>query len=285
MPPSKSINCYKVLILNKETASIDDVKKAYRKLALQYHPDKQPFDSTEEQKQKATEAFQNLGIAYSVLSDPKRKERYDKTGSIEEGEFEGDKDWSAYFKELWTGVVTAETIDAQKLKYQGSKEEEADLMKAYKKFNGSMDKILQVVECSDASDGQRFEKIIRAAIKEKTVALLKSFETTTTAKAHQIRLDAEKKRALGYEVRCKEKKEKGTGSPSFMDLIQQRSKERHAKMNRIIESIESAAKDEAAEDEGKGRKRKRREEESMPSEEEFLKLQESMFKNKKSKEN
>ncbi|KAI7895366.1 uncharacterized protein EV154DRAFT_495759 [Mucor mucedo] len=284
MPPSKSINCYKVLILDKETASIDDVKKAYRKLALQYHPDKQPFDSTEEQKQQATEAFQSLGIAYSVLSDPKRKERYDKTGSIEEGEFEGDKDWSAYFKELWTGVVTAETIDAQKLKYQGSKEEEADLMKAYKKFNGSMDKILQVVECSDASDGQRFEKIIRAAIKEKTVTLLKSFETTTTAKAHQIRLDAEKKRALDYEVRCKGKKEKETGSSSLTDLIQQRSKERHAKMNRIIESIESAAKDEAAEDKGKGRKRKIRDD-SMPSEEEFLKLQESMFKNKKSKKN
>lgn len=120
MTPSKSINCYKTLILDQETATINDVKKAYRKLALQFHPDKQPIDSTEEQKRQANESFQNLGIAYSVLSDPKRKERYDKTGSIEEGEFEGDRDWNAYFKELWTGVVTAETIEAQKSKYQGN---------------------------------------------------------------------------------------------------------------------------------------------------------------------
>lgn len=119
MSQTKAINCYKILVLEKDTATITDVKKAYRKLALKFHPDKQPADATEEEKQKANEAFQNLGIAYSILSDPKRKERYDRTGSIEESEFEGDKDWSAYFKELWTGVVNAEAIEAQKLKYQG----------------------------------------------------------------------------------------------------------------------------------------------------------------------
>lgn len=121
MSPMKTINCYKILALEKDTATITDVKKAYRKLALQFHPDKQPQNATDKEKQNANEAFQNLGIAYAVLSDPKRKERYDRTGSIEEGEFEGDKDWNAYFKELWTGVVTAETIEAQKLKYQGNR--------------------------------------------------------------------------------------------------------------------------------------------------------------------
>lgn len=119
MAPSKTINCYKILKLEQETATISDVKKAYRKLALKFHPDKQPIGATKEEKQQANESFQNLGIAYSVLSDPKRRERYDKTGSIEEGEFEGNKDWNAYFKELWTGVVTAEAIEAQRLKYQG----------------------------------------------------------------------------------------------------------------------------------------------------------------------
>jgi DnaJ family protein C protein 9 len=116
-----TVNCYKLLKLDKGTATLSDVKKAYRKLALQFHPDKQPPTATAAEKKQANESFQNLGIAYAVLSDPKRKSKYDRTGSIEEGEFEGDKDWNAYFKELWTGVVNAETIESQKLKYQGKK--------------------------------------------------------------------------------------------------------------------------------------------------------------------
>lgn len=116
---SSSLNCYKILELDKETATINDIKKAYRRLALKYHPDKQPTDATEEEKKKANEAFQRMGKAYAVLSDPKRKERYDRTGSMDESEFEGEKDWTAYFKELWDGVVSAETIEAQAQKYRG----------------------------------------------------------------------------------------------------------------------------------------------------------------------
>lgn len=272
------------MLLDKETATISDVKKAYRKLALKYHPDKQPVDASEEEKQKANEAFQDLGIAYSVLSDPKRKERYDRTGSIEEGEFIGDKDWNAYFKELWTGVVTAETIEAQKLKYQGSDEEKKDLLEAYTRYKGDMDKILEVVECSSGYDSKRFETIIRNAVKEKTVKFYKLFDTMTTPKAHQKRIDKEKKEEKEFEKaqkddlkkkESKKKKEKEDQEPSLLEMIQSRSKERHAKMNSIIESIEAEASKKA----GKGKKRK--EPESMPSEEEFMKLQEQMFKKKK----
>lgn len=118
MSPS-DFNCYKVLELDKETATINDIKRAYRKLALKHHPDKQSLNATEEEKQKANEIFQDMGKAYAVLSDPKRKERYDKTGSMDESEFEGEKNWTDYFKELWNGVVSDETIEAQIKNYQG----------------------------------------------------------------------------------------------------------------------------------------------------------------------
>ena len=55
-------------------AGVDDIKKAYRKLARKYHPDLNPGDKTSESK------FKEIGEAYEVLSDPKKKENYDRFG-------------------------------------------------------------------------------------------------------------------------------------------------------------------------------------------------------------
>ncbi|KAJ2615021.1 DnaJ sub B member 6 [Coemansia sp. RSA 1365] len=57
------------------SAKPDEIKKAYRKLSLQWHPDKNP-DNLE----VATERFQQVSQAYSVLSDPSTRERYDRYG-------------------------------------------------------------------------------------------------------------------------------------------------------------------------------------------------------------
>ncbi|UJR21990.1 hypothetical protein I4U23_025058 [Adineta vaga] len=66
---------YKILGLTKG-ASDDDIKKAYRKLALKYHPDKNKEAGAEEK-------FKSIAEAYEILSDPKKKEIFDKYG--EEG--------------------------------------------------------------------------------------------------------------------------------------------------------------------------------------------------------
>lgn len=61
------------------TSSIPDIKKAYRKLAMKYHPDKQTSKSIEEKK-KAEERFKEISQAYDILGDEKKKENYDRFG-------------------------------------------------------------------------------------------------------------------------------------------------------------------------------------------------------------
>ena len=64
---------YEVLGL-KKGASEDEIKKAFRKMAMKYHPDKNPGDK------KAEEKFKEINEAYSVLSDPDKKSKYDRFG-------------------------------------------------------------------------------------------------------------------------------------------------------------------------------------------------------------
>ncbi len=66
---------YKELGVEK-SATTDDIKKAYRKLALKYHPDRNPSD-----RKKAEERFKKISEAYAVLSDPEKRKQYDSFGS------------------------------------------------------------------------------------------------------------------------------------------------------------------------------------------------------------
>jgi molecular chaperone DnaJ len=70
---SKKKDYYEVLEIGKD-ASEDVIKKAYRKLALKHHPDKNPDDKSAEDR------FKEIAEAYETLSDPQKKSKYDKYG-------------------------------------------------------------------------------------------------------------------------------------------------------------------------------------------------------------
>src|SRR5947207_7079032 len=64
---------YEILGVGK-TASGDEIKKAYRKVAMQFHPDRNPGDKGAEEK------FKEAAEAYEILSDPDKKAQYDRFG-------------------------------------------------------------------------------------------------------------------------------------------------------------------------------------------------------------
>lgn len=85
---------YKILGVEK-TATAEQIKKAYRKLAVKYHPDKNPGDKAAEEK------FKELNEAYEVLSDAGKRKKYDQFGENyqyyeQHGGRPEDYDWSQF---------------------------------------------------------------------------------------------------------------------------------------------------------------------------------------------
>ena len=73
MPSTAQRDYYDVLGVGRD-ASSDEIKKAYRKLAVRYHPDRNPGDKS------AEDQFKEASEAYGVLGDPEKRSRYDRFG-------------------------------------------------------------------------------------------------------------------------------------------------------------------------------------------------------------
>ncbi|KAF8411505.1 hypothetical protein HHK36_004057 [Tetracentron sinense] len=94
---------YEVLSLDSEYVGFDEIKKAYRRMALQYHPDVCPPSTKEE----STRRFVELQKAYETLSDPISREKYDyELGLVDFIEFgigglQREESRSRFPKEVW----------------------------------------------------------------------------------------------------------------------------------------------------------------------------------------
>jgi len=91
---------YELLGLSR-SASDDDIKKAYRRLALQHHPDRNPNDKQAEEK------FKEVSEAYQILSDPQKRAQYDQFGHAafgDGGPFGGGFDFTAGFEDVFGDI-------------------------------------------------------------------------------------------------------------------------------------------------------------------------------------
>ncbi|KPI38355.1 putative J domain-containing protein [Cyphellophora attinorum] len=266
--PPTSINPYEVLGLEK-TATADNVKSAYRKAALKHHPDK----AAESDKAAAHLKFQEIALAYAILSDERRRKRYDTTGNTSESlDLEDDDfNWTDFFREQSAAMVDGAMIDKIKKDYQGSEEERDDILQAYEEAEGDMDAIYEQVMCSSVlDDDERFRHIIDEAIKDKTVQAYKAYtkESKASRKQRVAKARAEEGEAmeLAEELGVKDKlfgdgsKKKGNDEDALKALIQQRGQSRS---DNFLANLEAKY--------GGGGKKSKRKESDEPPEELFAK--------------
>ena len=111
---------YKILGVDHQ-ASESQIKRAYRKLALQYHPDRNPGDK------KAEEKFKEINEAYQVLSDPTKRTRYDQLGESyssyqQRGAPAGGFNWEDWFTTSSGGNVRVERGNLEDILGEGFSE-------------------------------------------------------------------------------------------------------------------------------------------------------------------
>ena len=268
--PPTSIDPYAVLSI-PETATPAEVKTAYKKLALQLHPDKAaPAD-----RPAAHKAFQDLAFAYAILSDERRRRRYDATGNTSESlDLEdGDFNWTDFFRAQYAELVTLEKIDELRQEYQGSDEEKGDVLKAYTKYKGDLNKVFESVMLSNILDDEdRFRGYIDSAIRREGVQAFKAYveETEKSKEKRRNQAKREKVKAEKEAQRMKDNKEKkkdGRGKASkdgladLAALIQQRGTSR---ANTFLDDLEAKYAGNT-----KSQKKGKREPVDEPSEEAF----------------
>jgi DnaJ family protein C protein 9 len=166
-----STDLYAILGVQKG-ASSEEINKAYKKFALKYHPDRKDGDPVK---------FKGLSCAHSILSDPAKKETYDRTGDCDIDDVsEEEAFWTNYFRALYP-ALTVEAIRSFQEKYIGSEEERQDIIDTYNDYHGDLAKMMECIMCAEEGDEARICAVIDAAIENKE---LKSTTKYKNAKAH-----------------------------------------------------------------------------------------------------
>jgi DnaJ family protein C protein 9 len=168
-------------------ASAADIKKAYRRLAIACHPDRNREDPD------ATAKFQALQRVYEVLSDDEQRRTYDACGGFMYGD---DTDSAAfagmefaelrtYFKGMYRKVDEAEIARFEQ-EYRGGSEEAEDLAAFYKKFDGDVSRLVDYVPYAEEDDLPRFILTLSKMVHSQELPMLPAFASHMLSEA-QVR--------------------------------------------------------------------------------------------------
>ncbi|KAL2320809.1 hypothetical protein Fmac_029778 [Flemingia macrophylla] len=187
-----------------------EIKKAYYKLALRLHPDKNPGD------EEAKEKFQQLQKVISILGDEEKRALYDQTGCVDDAvnwvlmivsivdliewdkiidlvdesvehnalssylmrDLAGDvvRNLQELFRTMYKKVTEAD-IEEFEANYRGSDSEKNDLIDLYKKCKGNMNRLFCSMLCSDPKlDSHRFKDILDEAVAAGELKATKAYQ-------------------------------------------------------------------------------------------------------------
>jgi DnaJ family protein C protein 9 len=158
--------------------------------------------AAEADKEDAKKQFQEIAFAYAVLSDDRRRKRYDLTGSTAETlEDDDDFNWLNFYREQFENVVSEEAINRIANEYKGSEEEREDLRNAYNKGKGNLNVVYELVMLSDLlEDDDRFRNILDEEIANGNIESFPAYARETSATRQKAK-DVEKKRREDYDKR------------------------------------------------------------------------------------
>lgn len=153
---------YEILKVSSSATPVE-IKKSYRKLCLLHHPDKiksKTFLENDDKidEKKATEKFQRIVLAYSILSDSVRRKQYDRTGKVSDDAdiYDADHEDFLDFLNSFLAVnkINDEMIEQDRQIYQNSPEELSDLKDAFQFYEGDFLKLFEVIPHLEFTDAE-----------------------------------------------------------------------------------------------------------------------------------
>jgi curved DNA-binding protein CbpA len=146
-----SLSLYEILQVEK-TATNVEIRKNYLILAKKYHPDKIKRDASENNTNK-NDAFLLIKKAYDTLSDPSKRDRYDRTGVVDN---EDSVDFESAYERFRGYKVTEQDIEQYEREYRESLQEQEDLREFFVSHRGDVRNLLAFIIGSKNDDISRF---------------------------------------------------------------------------------------------------------------------------------
>lgn len=193
-------------------------------------------------KDAANHKFQQIAFAYAILSNERRRKRFDLTGSTAEAVDEDDDfNWMDFYREQFSSSVDVNALEQLRKEYQGSKEEERDVLSAFEKHEGDLDRVYEsVMLCNVLDDDDRFRDIINKAISDGRVENYKQYSEESddkrTERMKMAQEEAQEAEQAAKEI--EEKKQRKKGGRSSSSKSKKKAKENPMDDNALVAMIQ-----------------------------------------------